>query len=60
MKRLATALPALWLFALHPLQAATLETRSYPAEITPLCGERVTDCEPFADAGTRNTGNWRN
>ena len=44
---------------LDPLQAATLETRSYTVEITPLCGERVTDCEQFAYAGTHNRNGSR-
>ena len=42
-----------------PLQAATLETRSYTVEITPLCGERVADCEQFAYAGTHNRNGSR-
>lgn len=58
MKRLAATLALTLTAALAPLHAATLETRSYTVEITPLCGEAVTDCEQFAYAGTHNrTGN---
>ena len=59
MNRLAPASALLCLFFLAPLQAATLETRSYTVEITPMCGERVTDCEQFAYAGTHNRNGSR-
>ena len=45
--------------AFTSLHAATLETRSYTVEITPLCGERVVDCEQFAYAGTHNRNGSR-
>lgn len=56
MKKLAASLV---LIATAPLHAATLETRSYTVEITPLCGERVVDCEQFAYAGTHNRNGSR-
>ena len=59
MKRLAAALALTLTAGLAPLHAATLETRSYTVEITPLCGERVTDCEQFAYAGTHNRNGSR-
>lgn len=52
MNRLAPALAFVASVALAPLHAATLETRTYTVEITPMCGERVTDCEQFAYADT--------
>lgn len=59
MKRLAAAL-SLPLITIAPLlHAATLETRTYTVEITPMCGERVTDCEQFAYAGTHNRNHSR-
>jgi len=59
MKRLAPALALLALPFMTPAHAATLETRSYSVEITPMCGERVTDCEQFAYAGTHNRNGSR-
>ena len=61
MKRItALALVASCLLpAFMPSHAATLETRSYTVEITPLCGERVVDCEQFAYAGTHNRNGSR-
>jgi len=50
---------ALAILAAAPLQASTLDTRSYSVEITPLCGERVTDCEQFAYAGTNRRNGVR-
>lgn len=54
-----------WLIALTAAgtlptpHAATLETRTYTVEITPLCGERVANCEQFAYAGTHNRNGSR-
>ena len=56
MKKLAAALA---LLAFGPSHAATLETRNYTIEITPLCGEAVRDCEQFAYAGTHNRSGVR-
>lgn len=56
MKKIAAAFA---LIATAPLHATTLETRSYTVEITPLCGERVVDCEQFAYAGTHNRNGSR-
>ena len=52
-KTAAAALTALTFLAIAaPSHAATLVTRNYSVEITPLCGEAVVDCEQFAYAGT--------
>lgn len=42
-----------------PSHAATLVTRNYSVQITPLCGEAVVDCEQFAYAGTHNRNGSR-
>ncbi len=55
----ATTFALLAIVVTAPLHAATLETRSYTVEITPLCGEAVTDCEQFAYAGTHNRNGSR-
>jgi len=52
MKRLATALALAAIAVLSPLHAATLDAKTWSIQITPLCGESVTDCEQFAFAGT--------
>jgi len=59
MHRFAPALALLGSIAVPALHAETLETRTYTVEITPLCGERVTDCEQFAYAGTHNRNGSR-
>lgn len=58
MKRFAAAL-CLVVTMVIPAHAATLETRSYTVEITPLCGEAVADCEQFAYAGTHHRNGSR-
>jgi hypothetical protein len=61
MHRFAPALALLGSIAVPALHAETLETRTYTVEITPLCGERVTDCEQFAYADThKRTGSHLN
>lgn len=59
-KPAAAALAALALMALNATpHAATLVTRNYSVQITPLCGEAVVDCEQFAYAGTHNRNGSR-